>query len=141
MNSTPTTISENKVRLVALWVLLLVSFSYWMLTLPIIIFLSIDFFMRSFGYGKYSLLAILGDFVIKLFHIATKPIYFPPKRFAARIGFVLSLIILAGLLLQLNTVVTGAIVVFAFFAFLESFLGFCAGCYVYSFLIRIKLIR
>ena len=134
-------INENKVRLNALWVFILVTLSIFYMGLPIVIFLAIDFFLRGFNFGKYSPLAKLSDFTIKQLNIANKPIFQAPKRFAARIGFILSLLILTSYVFQLDIAALGLSIVFSIFAFLESFLGFCAGCYVYSFLIQLKLIR
>jgi len=134
-------INENKVRLNALWVFILVTLSIFYAGLPIVVFLAIDFFLRGFNFGKFSPLAKLSDFTIKQLNIANKPIFQAPKRFAARIGFILSLLILVSLVFQLDIAALGLSIVFSIFAFLESFLGFCAGCYVYSFLIQLKLIK
>ena len=65
----------------------------------------------------------------------------PPKRFAQTVGlactvaalvlhFVAGLSVAAGVVLAMLTV----------FAALESFLGFCAGCFVFNYLIRWGLI-
>ncbi|MDE2904132.1 MAG: DUF4395 domain-containing protein [Chloroflexota bacterium] len=65
----------------------------------------------------------------------------PPKRFAQTVGlafsvtalvlhFVAGLSVAAGVVLAILTV----------FAALESFLGFCAGCFVFNYLIRWGLI-
>src|SRR5580698_10316948 len=93
-------VNENKVRLTALWVLILVLGSLCINPLPIFIFLTIDFFVRAFNYGKYSPLNLLSSAVIKQFKIPNKPIDQAPKRFAAGIGFVLSAVIILLLLLQ-----------------------------------------
>ena len=134
-------VNENKVRLTALWVWVLVILSLFAFHLLIAIFLGIDFLLRGFNWGKYSPLNKLSEATVKRLHIPNKPIDQAPKRFAAKIGFLLSLGIIAFLL---TGVVEGALIlaiVFAVFAFLESFLGFCAGCYVYRFLRKLKLIR
>jgi len=134
-------INENKVRLNALWVFILVTVSLFYAGLPIAVFLAVDFFLRGFNFGNYSPLAKLSDIVIKQLNIGSKPIFQAPKRFAARIGFILSVLIVAALLVQLNIIALGLGIVFSTFAFLESFLGFCAGCYVYSFLLQLKIIK
>jgi len=134
-------INENKVRLNALWVFILVTLSIFYAGLPIVVFLAIDFFLRGFNFGKFSPLAKLSDLTIKQLNIANKPIFQAPKRFAARIGFILSLLILTSYVFQFDIAALGLSIVFSIFAFLESFLGFCAGCYVYSFLIQLKLIK
>jgi Domain of unknown function (DUF4395) len=138
-------VNENKVRLTALWVLLLLllllSFPIWHRQgLFISIFLAIDFFLRAFNLGKYSPFNKLSELTVRLFHISNKSIDQAPKRFAAKIGFILSLVIIAFLLTGINTGALILAIIFALFAFLESFLGFCAGCYVYSFLKKLKLV-
>jgi hypothetical protein len=134
-------VNENKVRLTALWVLLLVTVSFFTMPLLIIAFLAIDFFLRGFDMGKYSPLNKLSAVVVKQFHIANKSIDQAPKRFAAKIGFILSVAVVICLLIEAFNIAFILRIVFAVFAFLESFLGFCAGCYVYSFLKKLKLIK
>jgi hypothetical protein len=134
------TVNENRVRLIALSVLLLVIASFFIIPLPIFIFLALDFFLRSFNFGKFSPLNILSGTTVKLFKIPNKPIDQAPKRFAAGIGFVLSVLVMLFLLTGFTKTVFVMSVIFASFAFLESFLSFCAGCYVYTILLRLKII-
>jgi Domain of unknown function (DUF4395) len=133
-------VNENKVRLTALWVLLLVLASLLINPLPIFVFLAIDFFLRAFNYGKYSPLNILSISIVKQLKIPNKPIDQAPKRFAAGIGFALSVIVVLLLIARFTKTASALTVIFAAFAFLESFLSFCAGCYVYTFLQRLKLL-
>jgi len=135
------TVNENRVRLTALWVLLLVITSFFINALPIFIFLAIDFFLRAFNWGKFSPLNILSGPTVKQFKIPNKPIDQAPKRFAAGIGFVLSVLVVILLLIDFIKASFILAIVFASFAFLESFLSFCAGCYVYTILLRLKIIK
>ena len=134
------TVNENRVRLTALWVLLLVITSFFINALPIFIFLTIDFFLRAFNWGKFSPLNILSGAVVKQFKIPNKPIDQAPKRFAAGIGFVLSTVVVILLITELVKAAIVLAIVFAIFAFLESFLSFCAGCYAYTFLLKLRII-
>jgi hypothetical protein len=134
------TVNENRVRLTALWVLLLVIISFFIIQLPIFIFLAVDFFLRAFNFGKFSPLNILSGAVVKQLKIANKPIDQAPKRFAAGIGFVLSVSVVLFLLIGFIKTVFVLSIIFASFAFLESFLSFCAGCYVYTVLSKLKII-
>jgi hypothetical protein len=134
-------VNENKVRLTALWVLVLVILSLFVLPLWISSFLAIDFFLRGYNFGKYSPLNKLSEVAVKQFHISNKPIDQAPKRFAAKIGYYLSVMIVVSLILGNTKMAFFVAIVFAVFAFLESFLGFCAGCHVYSFLKKLKLIK
>jgi len=136
-------VNENRVRLTALWVFILVIVSLILSSavLPVFIFLSIDFFLRAFNFGKYSPLNILSGAAVKQFHISNKPIDQAPKRFAAGIGFVLSIVAVVFSIFTFSKALLILAIVFAIFAFLESFLGICAGCHVYTFLQRLKIIR
>ena len=135
-------VNENRVRLTALWVflLLVVTLLILKLALPLFIFLIIDFFLRAFNFGKFSPLNILSGIAVKQFKIPNKPIDQAPKRFAAGIGFVLSVTTVVLIITDFPKTVFVLTVIFASFAFLESFLSFCAGCYVYSFLQRLNLV-
>ena len=127
-------INENKARLTAFFVLVLgVVFLVTGLWI-IVAFLIIDFFLRANKWGKYSLLAILSDAVVKQLKIKNKPTDRAPKRFAAGVGLLFAIGILILTLLQLSAAAIAVTVVLLVFAFLESFVGFCAGCYVYSML-------
>jgi hypothetical protein len=130
--------NENKARFTAFFVLLLGAiflFTNWWV---IMAFLVIDFFLRANNLGKYSLLAIISDLVINQFKIKNKPTDRAPKRFAAGVGLVFTAGILVLTLLNLTTVVLIVTSLLILFAFLESFVGFCAGCYVYSMLNKLS---
>jgi hypothetical protein len=125
-------INENKARITAFFVMVLaiifLTTSSWL----IMAFLIMDFFFRVSNWGKYSLLAILSDVLIKQLKIKNKPTDRAPKKFAAGVGLFFTVGILIFTLLQISTLTTIISAVLVLFAFLESFVGFCAGCYVYS---------
>lgn len=130
-------VNENKVRLTAFWVLLLailiVLTNSWIGSG----FLLVDFALRAFDFGKFSFLNWLSDIAIKSFNFSTKFIDQAPKIFAAKIGLGFTIFILATLLGDNFTLASYITAVLIFFAFLESVLGICAGCYVYTFYKRI----
>jgi hypothetical protein len=126
-------VNENQVRLVALLVLgmgLVYLYSSWW---GIIVFLVIDFFLRSFKLNKFSTLAILAGRLVKLFQIGYKSTDQAPKRFAARMGLTFTTVILICHFLAFNIAVIILVLALCLFAFLESILGICVGCYVYSY--------
>jgi hypothetical protein len=128
--------NESKVRLVAGFVLLLSIIFILTGKIWIPMFLMVDFGLRAFGLGRYSPISFISGLLVRALNLPVKPVYLPPKQFAARIGFVFSLTIL---LLSLASVDTFFVVsILAVFAALESFAGFCAGCYVYHFLHRFR---
>jgi hypothetical protein len=98
-------------------------------------FLAVDFFIRGFTKLKYSPLSWLGSLLA--ITIGTNPIWIPkaPKVFAARIGLLLTfLTTLAAMLgLSLFAIILGTTLVT--FAFLECGLNFCAGCWVYTYVV------
>lgn len=134
------TVNESKVRIIAFMVLLLaVAFlvtNSWL----VIALLLFDFILRAFNYNSYSALGIISGVVVKQFKFKNKPVDRAPKRFAAIVGVVFSTLILVALIADLLTISKIITVVLIVFAALESFVGFCAGCYVYSLLKRLKLI-
>jgi hypothetical protein len=125
-------INENKARLTAFFVLVLtvayLATGLWL----IIAFLLFDFTLRTFNLGKYSLLGFLSDAVIKQVKIKNKPVGRAPKRFAAGVGMVFMAATLIAVFLNFIIAANSLASVIVLFAFLEAFLSFCAGCYVYS---------
>lgn len=79
--------------------------------------------------------------LVPLFGNRERPVAGPPKRFAQSIGLVFSgsaLALTYGFgLPQVSEIVLGVLVVFAG---LESFAGFCAGCFVFGYLMQWGLV-
>jgi hypothetical protein len=134
-------VNENKVRTTAFFVLLIgivyLATSCWLFAA----FLTLDFALRAFNLNTYSALGIISGVVVKQLKLKNKPTDRAPKRFAALIGFVFSAFILATSLLHLTIISQAATAVLLVFASLESFAGFCAGCYLYSFMRRLSLVK
>jgi hypothetical protein len=129
-------VNENKVRLIAFFVLLTaITILLTWSVIPAILLVA-DFALRSFDLGKYSPFAFLAERLVKALKLPFKPIYYPPKRFAARIGLLLSLIIAGLIIAGLSPLIPAAVL--ALFSALESLVGFCAGCYVFDLLHRTK---
>jgi hypothetical protein len=96
--------------------------------------LALDFYIRGFAENRKSPLAFLSLLTYNFLKLNTKSIDRAPKIFAAKIGFAFSLTIFAvgisGFLLTAN-ILLGVLLVFAL---LESVLGLCVGCYIYTYL-------
>ncbi|NCU05532.1 MAG: DUF4395 domain-containing protein [Chitinophagaceae bacterium] len=126
-------VDEKRVRFTAFWVLLpgtgfLVTgyAAVWAV-------LAVDFFLRAARLGKFSPFNILSGFVTGVLGLVPKPVDQSPKRFAASVGFVFSFVLFfvtAGGFQVTAIVLTGLLLLFAF---LESALGFCVGCYIYYY--------
>ena len=73
--------------------------------------------------------------------IAPRPVPGPPKRFAQAVGLVFSVTAVV-LFFGMDSPVAakGVLAVLTLFAALESFAGFCAGCFVFNQLMRWGLI-
>jgi Domain of unknown function (DUF4395) len=126
-------VNENKVRLTALWVLAVVVLFIYTQWNVLIALLVVDFTFRAFEFGAYSLLNKLSDVIIFIAKISSKPIDQAPKLFATKIGLLFAIAILGSTYTEYKTATIVLSSILIFFAFLESFLGFCAGCYVYTF--------
>lgn len=126
-------VNENKVRFIAAQVFIasvLFAFTgYW----PIIALLVVDFLLRATYYNRYSVLALIASIAVRVFSVPEKLTDQAPKRFAAWIGFSLSSTILVLVFLHLQTGAIALAIGLIVFSFLEAFVGFCAGCYIYSF--------
>ena len=78
--------------------------------------------------------------VVPLLNIPEKPVPGPPKRFAQFVGLVVSSVG-AVLFIWVSPIAGKSVLgVLAVFAALESGFGFCAGCFVFGYLMRWGLI-
>lgn len=129
-------INENKVRLVAVHVfvtsIILIIQPNWILMSV----LALDFLLRTIKFNTFSPFAVSSAGIIKVFSLGFKPVDQGPKRFAAGIGLTFSLALLLAHLTGYPTLALVLIATLTLFSFLEGFLSFCAGCYVYTFLIN-----
>ena len=131
----PERVDENRVRATAMGVVLIMG--AFLITGKVIFpaFLALDFAIRAFTNLKFSPLSWLAYHFVNV--IGTRPVPIPkaPKVFAARIGFLLTaLSTLTALLgMPLLSVILGTTLVA--FAFLECGLNFCAGCWVYTYVV------
>ena len=130
------TADEIKIRLTSFWVLLLAA-GYIFFAFPVIpIVLMVDFALRSFNLAPWSPLFRLSAATASRLHWKGKPVYIPAKRFAARIGLLLSILMVVFAFVG-TPVATGLAALLVVFAALESLAGICAGCYLYDFIHRV----
>ncbi|MDD2299932.1 MAG: DUF4395 domain-containing protein [Fermentimonas sp.] len=127
-------VNEKTVRIVAVQVVLftlLLLITNWKI---IALFLVIDFALRAFTRIP-SLFALNAKGISKTFDLKPKPIFAPPKRFAAALGllFSLAIVIFQYLDLTIGVYVAGSILLLC--AALEAFLNICLGCYVFNLII------
>jgi hypothetical protein len=133
----PEVVNENAARLVASIICCLAVIAILHPAIYTILPLLYGFTARVLYGPDYSPAAqFVLKAVIPLFKIENRPTPGAPKRFAQFIGFLFTLT--AAILFSLNLILEFQIVlsILVFFAFLESSLGFCAGCFVFSYLIK-----
>ena len=137
-----THVDEHVVRINAFIVLLLLLGSFTMTETwrtALFLFLSLDYFLKWRKYIQYSSLARISKFIAHtILHWKAKAIDFEPKRFAAMLGFFLSLALSALSLLHLSPAVTILTSLFALLAFLESVFNTCVGCILYSLIQKMR---
>lgn len=128
-------ISERVTRINALLAILILVVGFVFNSPFFIVFLMADFFIRAFTKLKFSPLSYVSFKFANTFQLDKKLIDKAPKVFAARLGFLMTLIILVLMLLGLHTIalVVGGILIF--FASLEFALAICMGCILYTYLI------
>ncbi len=128
-------ISERVTRINALLAILIVVAGFVFNSPLFIVFLMTDFFIRAFTKLKYSPLSYLSLKMANAFQLDKKLIDKAPKVFAARLGFLMALVILILMLLGLNTFALAVGGILVFFATLEFALAICMGCILYTYLI------
>lgn len=131
-------VNEQKIRLVAFFVFLLILVDLMQPNIFLSLFITLDFYCRAFLNGRFSVLSSIAGQLEKYQWIRTKNVDRAPKRFAAMIGFAMSLMLSISVLLNLTIPIHLISYIFISFAFLEFAVGFCAGCYLYHFLQLIK---
>lgn len=97
-------------------------------------FLVLDFALRAFT-GRTSPLAQTVKALAAIRGWQSKPVFAPPKKFAAALGFVFSLAIAVLLLLHVHTAANIVAGILLLCAVLESAFKICLGCYTYNWLV------
>ena len=128
-------VDENRVRATALGVILMMGAFFWTGMAIFPAFVALDFYIRAFTRLPYSPISWLAKLFVK--QMGTQPIWIDkaPKIFAARVGLLLTIVtsIAAMLGWSLAAYIAGSTLVL--FAFLECGLNFCAGCWVYTYVV------
>ena len=116
-------------------VLLLLVFSLTLSIIPVLI-LAIDFLLRASDYSKYSLIGISSKGIARYFGLDENVINAGPKIFAARLGFILSSLIIISVIFDAYLPALVLASVLGLFSFLEASLGLCVACEIYPFVFR-----
>jgi len=130
------TVDEHAARVVAFFTVVLAAASLYEPLWWLMVILAIDFAIRAWGNRRYSPLRWLAKKATRLFGLGTKPIYAPPKRFAARVGSTFTLVATLFYLLGIRPGGIAATVFLIIAASLEAFFGYCLACWLYPFVHR-----
>ncbi|WP_379965050.1 DUF4395 domain-containing protein [Epilithonimonas sp. UC225_85] len=125
---------ENTVRLTAFFVIIVIAVALFFKWPFLILLLVFDFIIRALGLSL-SPLALFSKAILKILGLKRKPIFAAPKKFAATLGSVFTLLVF---LLMLNGFDNSAFAVgflLIILASLESFFKVCLGCYLYQFIV------
>ena len=138
----PNPVNEYAARTVAFMVLVLsimtlIFNSPWLSAI-----LLYGFLARVLTGPKLSPMGLLSTKIIVPYLIKKeKLVPGPPNRFAQLIGLIFSTAIFVSIAIyQINVLANTLLIILSIFAFLESILGFCAGCLVFKYLMKFKLI-
>lgn len=129
-------INENVARCNAVFTVILMVLFFWSQSILIPVLLMIDFFIRSLSAPRYSPLAVISGNLIRYLPFKEAPVNAAPKIFAARIGFVFSLVITVLLVFQFNAAAFIVAGVLSLFAILEGVFGICVACIIYPYVYR-----
>jgi hypothetical protein len=127
-----TLINEPTVRVVAGLVAITAAVGIYFQLPVIFLFLAFDFFVRGFDKKEWSLFRYFGIKTVTFIEVKEKLIDSGGKKFASKVGFMLSAIITVAAFLQLPVVVFALGGVLVLFATLEAVLAYCVGCKIYT---------
>ncbi len=105
-------------------------------------FLFYEFLARVLAGPKLSIVGTLATrIIVPILIKKNKPVPGPPKQFAQTIGLVMTVAALALVhLFNMTAAAYAVISILVIFAAFESILGFCAGCFVFGYLMKWGLI-
>lgn len=129
-------IDEHVARINGLITVVLLGLFLITSVLYIILFLSVDFFLRSTELAKFSPVAIFSRKIVSLLALKPTLINAGHKVFAARIGFVFTVSVLLSSALGFEIASYVFTAVFGICALLEAALGFCLACEIYPFVYK-----
>ena len=132
------TVDEHAARIVAGIVVVLAIVSLWEPASLLVALLAVDFTIRAWIDRKYSPLRFVAKSITGALGWEPKPVYAPPKRFAAQIGSTLTIL---ATVLHVAGLHTAAMVVTAMLivaASLEAGFGFCLACWLYPLVFRLS---
>ena len=104
------------------------------------ILLTVDFLLRGFTM-KYSPIANFSKTILNSLNVSPKPIEAAPKKFAAKIGLMMSIMLVIISLMGFYKFSIYFSIFFSIPVFLETFFSYCLGCQIYSVLLKLNIIK
>ena len=130
-------IDEHVARLNGGFTLLFIALFIVTRSIIPVLFLFLDFALRSGNLSRFSPLAYLSRNIAGSLFLKPLLINAGPKIFAARIGFVFNVLIILFYLSGLSVLSFVFTAIFGVCAFLESVFGYCVACQVYPFVYKL----
>lgn len=128
-------INEQITRFNALFAIGIIVLAFVLNSFLLLIFLMADFFIRAFTEIKFSPIGFASNYLSNSLNLSLRLIDKAPKIFAARLGFLMTVLIASLLIFDFNlasAIIAGTLI---FFATLEFLFAICAGCMIYTYLI------
>jgi hypothetical protein len=129
-------VNERVARLNATFTVLLIAGFIFTHYIIFVAFLAIDFYLRTADLAKYSPVAISSKSIVKYFQAKELLINAGPKIFAARIGLLLSSLIILSYILNAKVLALVIAGILGLFSFLEAAFGLCVACEIYPYVYR-----
>ncbi|TGL39744.1 DUF4395 domain-containing protein [Leptospira perdikensis] len=137
----PDVVNENVTRIVASTVVFLGVFAILFPNPYVLAFLLLGFTLRlSYGPKLEPFAFFTARYLVPWLGISFVASAGPPKRFAQLIGFLFSISAIVFFVLDLTLAYQITLATLVFFASLESFLGWCAGCFAFGLLMKLGVI-
>ena len=130
-------INEPTVRVVAFLIAVTAAVGIWFQSPIIFLFLAFDFYVRGFYRKEWSIFRTIGIKTINVFDVKEKLIDAGGKKFAAKIGFIITSLLTISAAFQWSSAVMALGGTLVLFATLESALAYCGGCKVYTIYTKI----
>lgn len=128
-------VNEQVTRFNAFFAIAIITTAFVLNSIFLFAFLLADFFIRGFTELKFSPVSYASHYLSNALSLPVKMIDKAPKVFAARLGFVMTLLIASLFFFGLHTasIIVGGVLIF--FASLEFFFAICVGCMIYTYLV------
>jgi len=130
-------VNEKVARINGAFTVLLLLFSGLTHSIIPVVFLTVDFLLRASDYSRYSLVGISSKGIVRYFGLNENIINAGPKIFAARLGFVLTGLIIFSFILNAYIPAIALGGVLGLFSFLEASFGLCVACEIYPYVYRL----